>query len=212
MAESEARVEGPSLGGARIELEGDALDRVAASALSQTRDVRALAELRGTVTMMFSDIVELTALYEKLGDLRGSEFIRTHNEIFRREVSAHQGHEVNTFGDSFMIAFSSVRRAVLCAIALQRAFATYSDSHPDLPMRVRIGLHVGEAVREFTDFFGKSVIFAARISALAQGGQILVSSTLHDVAASAGDLRFAPAGEWPLKGLAGTHRLYELMW
>ena len=164
------------------------------------------------MTMMFSDIVESTALYEKLGDLRGSEFIRTHNEIFRREVSAHQGHEVNTFGDSFMIAFSSVRRAVLCAIALQRAFATYSDSHPDLPMRVRIGLHVGEAVRESTDFFGKSVILAARISALAQGGQILVSSTLHDVAASAGDLRFAPAGEWPLKGLAGTHRLYELMW
>jgi class 3 adenylate cyclase len=101
---------------------------------------------------MFSDIVESTALYEQLGDLRGSELIRTHNEIFRREVAAHRGHEVNTFGDSFMIAFSSVRRAVLCAIALQRAFAAYSDSHPDLPMQVRIGLHVGEAVRESTGF------------------------------------------------------------
>ena len=212
LAESGTRVEGPSLGGARIESEGDALDRVAASALSQTRDARGLASLHGTVTMMFSDIVESTALYEKLGDLRGSEFIRTHNEIFRREVSAHQGHEVNTFGDSFMIAFSSVRRAVLCAIALQRAFATYSDSHPDLPMQVRIGLHVGEAVRESTDFFGKAVILAARISAIAQGGQILVSSTLHDVAVSAGDLRFSPAGERQLKGLAGTHRLFELMW
>ena len=54
---------------------------------------------------MFSDIVESTALYEQPGDLRGSEFIRTHNEIFRREVAAHRGHEVNTFGDSFMIAF-----------------------------------------------------------------------------------------------------------
>ena len=175
-------------------------------------DMRDLASLDGTVTMMFSDIVESTALYEQLGDLRGSELIRTHNEIFRREVATHRGHEVNTFGDSFMIAFSSVRRAVLCSIALQRAFAAYTDSHPDLPMRVRIGLHVGEAVRESTDFFGKSVILAARISALAQGGQILVSSTLHDVAASAGDLRFEPAGERPLKGLAGTHRLYELMW
>ena len=212
LAESGARVEAPSLGGARLESESDALDKVAASALSQTRDVRALASLDGTVTIMFSDIVESTVLYEQLGDLRGSELIRTHNEIFRREVSAHRGHEVNTFGDSFMIAFSSVRRAVLCAIALQRAFAAYCDSHPDLPMQVRIGLHVGEAVRESTDFFGKTVILAARISALAQGGQILVSSTLHDVAASAGDLRFAPAGERPLKGLAGTHRLYELMW
>ena len=211
LAESGARVEAPSLGGAWIAPEG-ALDKVAASALSQPPDVRALASLDGTVTIMFSDIVESTALYEQLGDLRGSEFIRTHNEIFRREVAAHRGHEVNTFGDSFMIAFSSVRRAVLCAISLQRAFAAYCDDHPDLPMRVRIGLHVGEAVRESTDFFGKAVILAARISALAQGGQILVSSTLHDVAASAGDLRFEPVGDRTLKGLAGTHRLFELVW
>jgi class 3 adenylate cyclase/tetratricopeptide (TPR) repeat protein len=211
-AESGEKVAALSLGGAPIQPDDAALNKVAASALSQTRDVRALASLDGTVTIMFSDIVESTALYEQLGDLRGSELIRTHNEIFRREVAAHRGHEVNTFGDSFMIAFSSVRRAVLCAIALQRAFAAYCDSHPDLPIQVRIGLHVGEAVRESTDFFGKAVILAARISALAQGGQILVSSTLHDVAVSAGDLRFAPAGERPLKGLAGTHRLFELMW
>jgi len=210
-AESGARVEAPSLGGALIE-QGDALDEAAASALSRSREMRALASLDGTVTIMFSDIVGSTALYEELGDLRGSELIRTHNEIFRREVAAHRGHEVQTFGDSFMIAFSSVRRAVLCAVALQRAFAAYSEGHPDLPIKIRIGLHVGEAVRESTDFFGKSVILAARISALAEGGQILVSSTLHDVAASAGDLRFEPAGERPLKGLAGTHRLYELVW
>ena len=212
LAESGASVEAPSLGGAPIEPEGAALDTVAASALSQAREVGALASLDGTVTIMFSDIVESTTLYETLGDLRGSELIRTHNEIFRREVAAHRGHEVQTFGDSFMIAFSSVRRAVLCAIALQRAFAAYSDSHADLPIRIRIGLHVGEAVRESTDFFGRAVILAARISALAQGGQILVSSTLHDVAVSAGDLRFSPAGERPLKGLAGTHRIYELIW
>ena len=210
-AESGARVEAPSLGGAPIEPKRDALDE-AASALSRNREVRALASLDGTVTIMFSDIVGSTALYEKLGDLRGSELVRTHNEIFRREVAAYRGHEVQTFGDGFMIAFSSVRRAVLCAIALQRAFAAYCEGHPDLPIKIRIGLHVGEAVRELTDFFGKSVILAARISGLAEGGQILASSTIHDVAASAGDLRFAPVGERPLKGLAGTHRLYELVW
>jgi eukaryotic-like serine/threonine-protein kinase len=210
-AENGENVATLSLGGAPIQPDDAALSKVAASA-SQARDVRALASLDGTVTIMFSDIVESTALYEQLGDLRGSELIRTHNEIFRREIAAHRGHEVNTFGDSFMIAFSSVRRAVLCAIALQRAFAAYCDSHPDVPIQVRIGLHVGEAVRDSTDFFGKAVILAARISALAQGGQILVSSTIHDVAVSAGDLRFAPAGERPLKGLAGTHRLFELLW
>jgi eukaryotic-like serine/threonine-protein kinase len=210
-AETGENVTTPSLGGAPIQADDAALRNVAAS-VSQARDVRALASLDGTVTIMFSDIVESTALYEQLGDLRGSELIRTHNEIFRREIAAHRGHEVNTFGDSFMVAFSSVRRAVLCAIALQRAFAAYCESHLDVPIQVRIGLHVGEAVRDSTDFFGKAVILAARISALAQGGQILVSSTIHDVAVSAGDLRFTPAGERPLKGLAGTHRLFELMW
>ena len=118
-------------------MEAGALDGVAASAISQARDVRALASLDGTVTILFSDIVESTALYEKLGDLRAHEVIRIHNEIFRREVAAHRGHEVKTFGDSFMIAFSSARRAVLCAIAVQRSFAAYSESHPDLPMRVQ---------------------------------------------------------------------------
>ena len=86
-----ARADALSLGGARIQPEDAALDKVAASALSQTRDVRALASLDGTVTIMFSDIVESTVLYEQLGDWRGSEVIRTHNEIFRREVAAYRG-------------------------------------------------------------------------------------------------------------------------
>ncbi len=153
-----------------------------------------------------------TALYEKLGDLRAHDVIRIHNELFRQQIAAHRGHEVSTFGDSFMIAFSSARRALLCAIAVQRSFAAYCESHPDLPLRVRIGLHVGEVIRESADFFGKSVILAARIAALAEGGQILVSSTLHDVAGSAGDLRFEPVGEKQLKGLAGTHQIFEVAW
>jgi class 3 adenylate cyclase/tetratricopeptide (TPR) repeat protein len=192
--------------------EAVALDAVAASAISQARDVSALASLDGTVTILFSDVVESTALYEKLGDLRAHDVIRIHNELFRQQIAAHRGHEVSTFGDGFMIAFSSARRALLCAIAVQQSFAAYCESHPDLPLRVRIGLHVGEAIRESTDFFGKAVILAARIAALAEGGQILVSSTLHDVAGSAGDLRFEPVGEKQLKGLAGTHRIFEIVW
>ena len=60
--------------------------------------------------------------------------------------------------------------------------------------------------------FGKAVILAARIATLAQGGQILVSSTLHDLASNAGDLRFAPLGEKQLKGLAGMHQIFEVVW
>jgi class 3 adenylate cyclase len=100
----------------------------------------------------------------------------------------------------------------LCAIATQRSFAAYCESHPDQPLRIRMGLHVGEAINESADYFGKAVILAARIAALAQGGQILVSSTFHDLTASAGDLRFASIGDKQLKGLAGIYNIFEVSW
>ena len=183
-----------------------------ASAISRARDLGAQTAFEGTVTILFSDIVDSSSLYERLGDLRAHEVVRIHNEILRAQIAAHGGQEVKALGDSFMIAFSSARRAALCAIAVQRSFAAYCESHADLPIRVRIGLHVGEAINESSDYFGKAVILAARIATLAEGGQILVSSTLHDLAENAGDLRFAPVGEKQLKGLAGTHRIFEIVW
>jgi class 3 adenylate cyclase len=75
-----------------------------------------------------------------------------------------------------------------------------------------MGMHVGEAINESADYFGKAVILAARIAALAQGGQILVSSTFHDLTASAGDLRFASIGDKQLKGLAGIYNIFEVSW
>ena len=119
---------------------------------------------------------------------------------------------MKALGDSFMIAFSSARRAALCAIAAQQSFAAYCETHPDQPIRVRMGLHVGEAINESADYFGKAVILAARIATLAHGGQILVSSTFHDLTANAGDLRFSFLGEKQLKGLAGTHQIFEIAW
>ena len=108
--------------------------------------------------------------------------------------------------------FSSARRAVLCAIGIQRALAAYSEERSHTPIQVRIGLHVGEPINVSTDFSGKAVIVAARIASIARGGEILVSSTLRDLTESAGDLRFGEAGEVRLKGLSGTHRLYRAIW
>jgi class 3 adenylate cyclase len=211
LIEGVAGVETGSQAGTHPPKSGD-IDAVVASAISRARDLSAHASFEGTVTVLFSDIEDSSALYEKLGDLRAHEVIRIHNEMFRHQIAAHRGVEVKALGDSFMIVFSSARRAALCAIAAQRSFAAYCESHPDLPIRVRMGLHVGEAINESSDYFGKAVILAARIAALAQGGQILVSSTLHDLAANAGDLRFEAAGEKQLKGLAGTHRIFEVVW
>jgi class 3 adenylate cyclase len=188
------------------------IDSVVASAIARARDLSSQATFEGTITILFSDIEDSSSLYEKLGDLRAHDLIRVHNEIVRQQIAAHRGIEVKAFGDSFMVAFPSARRAALCAIATQRSFAAYSEGHPDQPLRIRMGLHVGEAINESADYFGKAVILAARIAALARGGQILVSSTFHDLTASAGDLRFASIGEKQLKGLTGAHQIFEVTW
>jgi class 3 adenylate cyclase len=198
--------------GGAAQSDAGAIDADVASAMSGARDFSVQAASQGMVVLMFSDVVDSSSIYESLGDLRAHEVIRAHNEILRQQIAAHHGVEVKALGDSFMVAFSSARRAALCAVATQRSFAAYSEAHQDQPLRVRIGLHVGEAISESSDFFGKAVIQAARIAALAQGGQILVSSTFRDLTSGAGDLQFESIGERQLKGLAGAHQIFEVAW
>ena len=119
---------------------------------------------------------------------------------------------VKTQGDGFMVACQSARRALRCAVAVQRAVARSVAEHADTPVRVRIGLHTGEAIREQDDFFGRNVILAARIAAQAHGGEILVSGLLKELTASAGEFTFSDERELELKGLAGKRRVYVVPW
>ncbi len=129
----------------------------------------------------------------------------------REQVQAHEGFEVKTEGDGFMVAFSSARRALQCAIAIQRTFAGHNEGAEE-PVRVRIGLHTGEAVREADDFYGKHVVLASRIADEAKGGEILVSSLLKELTESAGDLAFGEGREVSLKGMSGTQRVCSVAW
>ena len=115
-------------------------------------------------------------------------------------------------GDGFMLAFSSARRALQCATAIQQAFQEYNQEHPQEPVRVRMGLHTGEAIRDAGDFFGRNVILASRIADQARGGQILVSLLLKELTESTGDLTFGEEREVELKGLPGHHRVYLVDW
>jgi class 3 adenylate cyclase len=166
----------------------------------------------GTVSIMFSDIENSTLIIEKLGDLRAQEVFQIHNRAIREQIGKQGGYEVKSMGDGFMVAFSSARRALLCAVEIQRWLATYSKQHPDAPLRVRIGLNTGEAIREAGDFFGKTVVLAARIGAAARGGQILVSATFKAITESAGDIRFDGGLDLNLKGLSGLHRVFGVQW
>jgi class 3 adenylate cyclase len=161
---------------------------------------------------MFSDIEGFTPMTERLGDLKANAVMRDHNRIVREQLAVYGGLEVKAQGDGFMLAFSSARRALRCAVAIQQALAAYNRDHADTPLRVRIGLHTGEAVVEAGDFFGKTVILAARIAAQARGGEILVSALVKELTASAGDIRFDSTREAVLKGLSGSYTLHPVVW
>ena len=164
----------------------------------------------GTVTVMFTDIEGSTAMTERLGDQKAREVLRIHNAIIRQQVAAHQGFEVKSQGDGFMLAFSSARRALQCAIAIQQTLVAHNAENPGEPIRVRIGLHTGEAIKEGEDFFGKSVILAARIASQAVGGQTLVSSLLKALVESSGEFEFDDGRDVELKGLSGTHQVFGI--
>jgi class 3 adenylate cyclase len=188
------------------------IDRVASSIGVKRPDLSTQAAPDGTVTLMFSDMEGFTSMTERLGDLRARDVIGGHNRIVREQLELHGGYEVELQGDGFLLAFGSARKALLCAIALQRAFATYSREHVEEPIRVRIGLHTGEALKDADKFFGKTVILASRIAAQAQGGEILVSSLLRELTDSAGDIRFGASREADLKGISERQRLVAVEW
>lgn len=136
--------------------------------------------------------------------------LREHNAIVREQVGLHSGFEVKSQGDGFMLAFASAREALRCAIGIQRALAERDSDGPEL--RVRIGLHTGEPVREADDFYGKAVILAARIAAEARGSEILVSALVRELIESTGEFSFEDPTDAELKGLSGMHHLSAVRW
>ena len=191
--------------------ERSGVDEVASRVASEQPSLRAAAAPDGTVTILFSDIEGSTALNERLGDVRWLELLQEHNRIVREQVQSYGGFEVKSQGDGFMIAFPSARRAIECAHAIQRAVADRLSDNPEGPIRVRIGLHTGEAIRHESDFYGKNVVIAARLADHARGGEILASSVVKQLTESAGDFRFEEERAVELAGLAGTHAVYKVV-
>jgi class 3 adenylate cyclase len=185
---------------------------VADSVQRERPDIAGHAAPDGTVTILFSDIEDSTVLTERLGDQAWQELLRRHNALIRTQLRAHDGYEVKTLGDGFMLAFRSARKGLDCAIAIQRAFGEQNAADGE-PIRVRIGLHAGEAIKDGADFYGKNVILASRVAGQAQGGEILVSSLLRQLVESSTDAAiFGAPRDVELKGLAGRHVVYAVRW
>lgn len=132
-----------------------------------------------TKTFMFTDIVKSTNLVEAIGDEAWEDVQRWHDSTLRSLVAQHRGQEVKTIGDGFFVAFDDSSAAIECAVAIQRTLADHRKSHGFSP-QVRIGLHSAEATQKGLDYAGMGVHEAARIGALAEGGEILVSSKTYE--------------------------------
>jgi len=165
----------------------------------------------GTVTFFFSDIEGSTRLIQQLGE-RYPEVLLAHHTLLRQAVTEHGGNELRTEGDSFFIVFGSALDACSGAAAAQKSLAEYP--WPDGgQVRVRIGLHTGEATLVGNEYLGLDVHRAARVASAAHGGQVLVSETTHALVDHVlpSTLALKDLGLHRLKDLTRAERLFQLL-
>jgi len=149
-----------------------------------------------------------TALVEAIGDEAWHDLLHWHDQTLRRCIAESGGEEVDHTGDGFFAAFPDARAAIECASGIQRRLADQRRDHGFAP-RVRIGLHAAEATRVAGDYEGAGVHAAARIGALAEGGEVLASAETLD---GLSDLQTFESREVSLKGFARPVRVVAVDW
>jgi class 3 adenylate cyclase len=187
--------------GARLELER-------CDALIRAGEERGLGR-RVERAFMFTDIVGSTNLIETIGDEAWEDVLRWHDETLRTQIAQHRGEVVHSTGDGFFASFSETVEGVACAVAIQRRLAEHRRRHGFAP-QVRIGLHSAEATLVAEDYAGIGVHEAARVGALAEAGEILVtvsSLSRDEVPFPIGDER-----EVVLKGISQPVRVAPIDW
>jgi len=154
---------------------------------------------RALVTLLFTDLVDSTAMAKRLGDVAWRDVLSAHYEATRVALERHHGHEVNTTGDGLLATFDGPAAALRCAAAVGRAAGRDG-------LQIRASVHVGEVELVGTDVRGVAVHEAARILSAAAADEILVSTTTRALAGNAGVFR--PRGTHILKGLPGEWELF----
>lgn len=159
-------------------------------------------------TFMFTDIVGSTSLLEAIGDEAWADIRRWHDETLRTCFTEHGGEEIDHVGDGFFVAFEGAKPALECAVAIQRTLADHRRQHGFSP-QVRVGLHHAEAAFGDGEYMGKGVHEAARIGALAGGGEILAS--LETLPAEGAYAASEPRS-MALKGIAQPVEVVSVEW
>ena len=154
-------------------------------------------------TVLFTDIVGSTEQAVQLGDAAWSGLVAQHHMIVREQLARFRGDEVDTAGDGFFAIFDGPARAVSCALAA-------SETLRSVGIEIRAGVHTGEVELAACAVRGIAVHIGARVAALADGGEVLVSSTVKELVAGSG-LAFEDVGEHELKGVPDRWRLYKVV-
>jgi class 3 adenylate cyclase len=162
----------------------------------------ALAPERVLATVLFTDIVESTARAASLGDAAWRNVLEQHDELVATEVALAGGRLVKSLGDGALAVFSGPARAIACAQSLAQRVE-------DLGLVLRAGVHTGECEAMGEDLGGLAVHIGARVAALAEPGEVLVSKTVVDLVVGSG-LGFSERGERELKGVPGSWRLFAV--
>jgi class 3 adenylate cyclase/alpha-beta hydrolase superfamily lysophospholipase len=157
---------------------------------------------RMLATVLFTDIAGSTEKALELGDRAWRGLLERHHSIVRRELTRFRGREIDTAGDGFFAAFDGPARAIRCACAVV-------DGVRELGIDVRAGLHTGECEVVDGKVAGIAVHTGARVAANAQGGEVVVSSTVKDLVAGSG-IEFKDRGVQDLKGIPGEWRLFSV--
>jgi len=165
----------------------------------------------GTITFLFTDIEGSTRLLDKMGD-QYTIALSDHHEILRTSIQKWNGREMDTQGDSFFVAFTYAKDAVLCAVEAQRALIAHSWPQGE-SLRVRMGLHTGEPLIASIGYVGMDVHRAARIGDASHGGQILLSQTTRELVEQdlPKGMSILDLGEYRLKDMQFPTSIYQLV-
>ena len=161
-------------------------------------------------TLMFTDLVDATALMQRVGDERAQRLFETHHQLLADVVSAHGGSELQWLGDGLMVAFASTADAVRCAIAMAQAAA----QQPGERLAIRVGLNVGEVLQQKTGsgYFGTPVVVARRLCDRAAEGQILCTQAVSLLLAGRAAFTFRDLGALELKGIGENVGVCEVVY
>lgn len=164
-----------------------------------------------TVSVLFTDVVDSTARSERLGPEAAEAERRAHFDVLRTVIDKHDGREVKNLGDGLMVVFPSIGAAVAGAVAIQQTVDRAGRAEVD-PVRIRASLATGDAEEDDGDYFGPTVVEAARLCALAAPGQILAGPVVPLLVGTRGDHRFLSVGERVLKGMERPIEVFEVQW